>query len=238
MSSAALRTARLVSLFLSFAFGVVGMAVGINGLVKFKQEKKTLLGAVPPGATVDLNTHDVLNSGYVLTVVSGLIALASNLFLLPIIIPVFGLPAFGLPALVGRTLRLQGAILAFLSVWLFATLVPFTAFFANRSAKITASIGNVVLSPASVQAIVASLGATTEYKHVGYLRLSAVLPWFAFLFGTTSAVLSFLDTHDHYQHSAQTFPARAAEVDTSESEVNEKGKISQKEQAQVATEEV
>lgn len=233
MSSAALRTARLVSLCLSFAFGVVGMAVGINGLVKFKQEKKTLLGAVPPGATVDLNTHDVLNSGYVLTVVSGLIALASNLFLLPIIIPVFGLPA-----LVGRTLRLQGAILAFLSVWLFATLVPFTAFFANRSAKITASIGNVVLSPASVQAIVASLGATTEYKHVGYLRLSAVLPWFAFLFGTTSAVLSFLDTHDRYQHSAQTFPARAAEVDTSESEVNEKGKISQKEQAQVAQEEV
>ena len=165
MPSAALRTARLASLFLSFAFGVVGMAVGINALVKFNQEKKELLGAVPAGATVDVDTHDVLNSGYVLTVVCGLIALASFLFLLPV---------FVLPALVGRTLRLQGAVLAFLSVWLFATLVAFTDFFANRSAKITASIAGLSLSPEVIQTIVASLGATTEYKHVDYRACSHI----------------------------------------------------------------
>ena len=68
------------------------------------------------------------------------------------------------------------------------------------------------------------------------VRLSAVLPWFALLFGATSAALSFMDTHEP-QHSAPVFPARAAD-DNSETEVSEKGKISEKERARVAQEEV
>ena len=59
--------------------------------------------------------------------------------------------------------------------WVFATLVAFTDFFANRSAKITASIAGLSLSPEVIQTIVASLGATTEYKHVDYRACSHIL---------------------------------------------------------------
>ncbi|EKM48786.1 uncharacterized protein PHACADRAFT_266141 [Phanerochaete carnosa HHB-10118-sp] len=179
-----LQLTRIASLFLSFAFGVVGLGVGINALVKFLQEKRTLSAAVPAGTVVHISTGDVLSTGYVVTVACGLIAVASLLFLLPI---------FLAPALAGRTLKIQGAILTFLSVWLFATLVPFTDFFANKSAQISASIGSVQIPQSTIQGIVASLGATTRYRDIEYLRLPAILMWFTLLFGVTSAVLSFLD---------------------------------------------
>lgn len=212
MAHTMLTATRIASLFLSFAFGVVGMGVGINALVKFKHEKHQLEAAVPAGASVSVDTSDVLDAGYVLTVVCGLLALASLAFLVP---------AFLARARAPRTLRIEGAVLAFLSVWLFATLVPFTDFFANRSAKITAFIGAIQIQPQVIQQVVASLGATTEYRHVDYLRLPAVLQWFAFLFGTTSAVLSFLDARG--TRTIKAYPVSSAGVDREE-EVSEKDK--------------
>lgn len=166
MPHAATTTARIGSLLLSFAFGVIGMAVGINALVKFHDEKRRLLGAVPAGTSVTVDTNDILNAGYVLTVVCGLVALFSALFLAPI---------FLAPALAGRTLKFQGAILAFLSAWLFATLVAFTDFFANRSAKITAFLGPIQIQPSVIQSIVSSLGGATEYRHVDYRAFRAAV---------------------------------------------------------------
>ncbi|GJE92405.1 hypothetical protein PsYK624_085590 [Phanerochaete sordida] len=210
---------RIGSLFMSFAFGVIGMGVGINALVKFHDEKRQLEGAVPAGATVTVDTNDILDAGYVLTVVCGLVALFSLLFLAPI---------FLAPALAGRTLRFQGAILAFLSVWLFATLIPFTDFFANRSAKVTAFIGSIPISPEVIQQVVASLGASTQYRHVHYLLLPAVLHWFTFLFATTSAVLSFLDTRS--ARKVNTYPVSSAGIDREE--------VSEKDKARIAQEDV
>ena len=108
-----------------------------------------------------MQEHYLHNSGYVLTVVCGLIAVASFLFLLPV---------FVLPALVGRTLKIQGAVLAFLSVWCFACLVPLTDFFANHSAKVTAFIGSIQLPQSIIQGVEAQVGATPVYHKVSYRK--------------------------------------------------------------------
>ena len=162
-STAPLRTHRLLALFMSFAFGVIGTGVGINALVKFEDQKHALERMVPPGATISIDTNDILASGIVLTIVCGLIALSSLLFLLPM---------FVASSLAARTLRLQTAVLAFLSVWAFAVLVPFTDFFANRSAKVSASIGDIQLPPAVIEQVEAEVGSTPIYRDVHYREYS------------------------------------------------------------------
>ncbi len=159
MSAAPLRLARLASLSMLFAFGIIGMGVGINALVKFNDQKREIKRLVSGGATVNIDTNDVLSSGIVLTVVCGLLAASSLLFL----VPLFVATAFG-----ARTLGVQTGILGFLSVWLFATLVPFTDFFANHQAKVTAFFGSITIPQSTIQQIEASMGATSVYRHIDY----------------------------------------------------------------------
>jgi len=184
-SSAPYRLARLSSLFLSFAFGVVGFGIGLNALVKSNDDKNRLRHSVPPGTNVNINTSDVFASGVVVTVASGLIALFSF----------FSFPSVLLSSrsfTSSRILSAQSAILAFLSIFLFSALIPFTDFVANRQAKVTAFIGTIPVPDAVIRSIEASLGASPIYKDIGYLKNTAILPWFAFLFGVTSATLTFL----------------------------------------------
>lgn len=176
---APLRLPRLISLLFLFAFGVIAMGVGINALVKFNDEKRDLRKQAPQGSTVDVNANDVLDTGYNITVVCGVLALLSVIFLVPTL--------FG-----ARFLRIQSFVLGFFTLWLFATLIPFDVFFANRSAQVSASIAGFPIQPSVIQTIINSLGQTTRYKDVGYLRLVAIIPWFTFLFGVTSTVLAFM----------------------------------------------
>ncbi|EED82259.1 predicted protein [Postia placenta Mad-698-R] len=196
--SATLAHARLVSLVLSFAFGIVGMATGINALAKSNSSKSAVRRAASGlGATVNIDTHDVLSSGVVITVVCGLIALTSFFTLVHALLARFRwrVSAASSSADIGRHLRtvpLTGAhVLTFLTLWLFATLVPFTDFVANRQAKVTAYIGGVQLPPNLIQGTEAELGVTPVYHRLGYLRAGTVLPWIAFLFAVTSAALSY-----------------------------------------------
>ncbi len=152
--STGLRLPLVGSLVLLLAFGVIGMGVGINALVKFHDEQRDLTAAAPTGSQVTVNASDVLDSGYNVTVMCGLLALLSALALLP--------------ALSARFLKVFAGLIAFFTLWLFASLVAFTTFFANRSAKVTATLGGFPVPDNVVQSIIASLGATTEYKHVDY----------------------------------------------------------------------
>ncbi|KAH8103358.1 hypothetical protein BXZ70DRAFT_858789, partial [Cristinia sonorae] len=186
MSAAApYRLPRLISLFLSFSFGVIGFAIGLNALIKSNNDKDRLRKSVPQGATVDINDNDVYESGVVVTVMSGLIALVSF----------FAMPSAILshPRLRSSTmLHAQSGFLGFFTIFLFAALIPFTTFVANRSAKVTAFLGGVKVPDAVVKGIEKQLGATSVYKDIHYLRNTAILPWFAFLFGLTSTILTFL----------------------------------------------
>ena len=156
---APLRTARLASLFLAFAFGVIGASVGINALAMYFDQKHDLQRAAPAGATVNIDASDIVSVGYVLTVVCGLIALAAVLFF----------PAtYRASPFASRVLGLQTAVFAFLTVWCFACIVPFTDFFATRQAKVTAFIGTLQLPDSIVQAMQERLGATPIYRDVHY----------------------------------------------------------------------
>ena len=158
MSAAPLRLTRLAALFMSFAFGVIGLGVGINALVKFEDEKHSLEKMVPAGGSITIDTSDILSSGIVLTIVCGLVAVASLLFAFCALSPRLG----------HRFLLLQTAVFGFLTVWAFAVLVPFTDFFANRQAKISAFIGTIPIPESIIQSIQDQVGATPIYHDVEY----------------------------------------------------------------------
>lgn len=155
--------ARLAALALSCAWGIIAMSTGINALAKSNDQKRTLKHDVPAAVSVRIDTDDVIRSGIVLTVVCGLIALVSFLALLHALIshPKHDRRAVHPP-------RAGAFALAFLSVWLFATLVPFTDFVATRAAKVTASLGDTPLSPAEIQAYQNALGLTSVYHKLSY----------------------------------------------------------------------
>ncbi|KAI0079795.1 hypothetical protein K474DRAFT_1658593 [Panus rudis PR-1116 ss-1] len=178
-----LKLARLVSLALSFVFGIVGMSLGIDALAKSNDSKDLVRQNAPPGVTVNIDTDDAFSSGTVVTVVCGLIALTSIVFL-PLV-------ALSKPVST-RTLPIQTGLFAFLTVWLFATLVAFTDIVANRSAKVTAFLGGQPLPESIISATQKALGVTPVYHEINYLRNGAILAWIAFLFGLISTIISFL----------------------------------------------
>ncbi|TFY82197.1 hypothetical protein EWM64_g1808 [Hericium alpestre] len=62
MSRAQSPIARLAALAMSFAWGVIGGSVGLNGLIKGNQAKSHLRHALPPTVSVDINTNGTFPS--------------------------------------------------------------------------------------------------------------------------------------------------------------------------------
>ncbi|KAH9846393.1 hypothetical protein C2E23DRAFT_744219 [Lenzites betulinus] len=210
-ATAPYKSARLASLFLTFAFGVVGFAMGISALVKSNDQKDLVKSQAPGGATVNIDTNDVFKVGCVVTAVCAALAVVS---LVSFVLLFFTRAATKTTApLSTRTLPLQAILLSFLSLWLFASLVAMTDIVANKQAKVTAFIGTLQLQDSIIKAVEAQLGVTSVYREINYLRLAVILPWIAFLFATTSSVLSFLAAR-RARHTSTAFtpaPARAAE---------------------------
>ncbi|GLB40874.1 hypothetical protein LshimejAT787_0900890 [Lyophyllum shimeji] len=208
-----LRGAVLSSLAMAWAWGVIAGSVGLNALIKSNQQKSHLRKSVPRPTIVTIDTDDVFQSGVVLTVVGALIAVLSSLSLLSLLVP--HSPTRRLSA---RSLRLQSFLLAFCAAWLFATLVPFTVFFANRSAQVSASVGSVQLPQSIIKQAEQALGTTSVYKRIGYLRLVAILPWITLLFTVVASGVLFVAGS----------PARRAQPDraTHDSTDDEKGAAS------------
>lgn len=155
-SNIPLKTARLCSLFLAFVFGVVGLALGINADVKTNDTKDFVKQNAPFNATVDINTDDVFKVGTVVVVVCGLLAIVSLVFL--------SLVATS-KASSTRSLPIQTGLFGFLTVWLFASLIPYTHFVANRSANITATLpGGIPVPDIVIQSTQAQLGVSSRYR--------------------------------------------------------------------------
>lgn len=174
--SATTAHARLAALALSCAWGIIAMSTGINALAKSDAQKRALKHDVPAAVAVRIDTDDVLDAGIVVTVVCALVALISFLALLHALVfrlriakrsPDHRADTWH-PLHTRHAPRAGAFALAFLSVWLFATLVPFTDFVANRSAKVTASLGGTPLSPQEIQTYQDALGLTSVYHKLGY----------------------------------------------------------------------
>ncbi|KAG1789027.1 uncharacterized protein HD556DRAFT_1495438 [Suillus plorans] len=170
----------LVSLFLTFAFSVVGLSVVINALVKSNQEDSYIRSVAPNGTIVDINYHDIYS---VCAVMAAACALLTVLSLVS---------AFSQISSIGRKqrlVRLQVFLILFGALWLLATVIACDVLFATRSTKITATLNGVALSQSVIQQFEQSIGVSPEYSKQSYLRLCAILPWFAVLFATLSGLL-------------------------------------------------
>ncbi|TRM62198.1 hypothetical protein BD626DRAFT_58016 [Schizophyllum amplum] len=177
-----LRIPLLASLFLAFAFGVTGLALAVEALEKSDDEKAQVKAVAPSGTTVDVNFSDILDAGIAVTVACGITALLSLLSMLALLLPrLRTVPA-----------RLVAPLFFFCAVFLFATLVPFDLFYSTRSANVTAHIGAITVPPSVVQQIQEAAGLSNKYSDKLYLRVVAIVPWFAFLFAITSGVLMLL----------------------------------------------
>lgn len=120
--------------------------------------------------------EDIFRTGVVQTTVSALIAVLSFLFFINVFLTTSA-------SRVAQALRIQAVLLAFCGVWLFATLVPFTYYFATRSAQVTASVGGVQLSNTLVNQVERSLGQTSVYRKIGYCTVLPIMLWFCVLMG-------------------------------------------------------
>jgi len=186
MSSSAdpLRSARLVTLSLSWCFAVIAASVGLNGLVKSNQEKTRLKKLGAP-AVVDINTSDIFDVGAVATTASLLISLLVSKIIIAMYLP----PT---KALVARSLRLQAIILALACLLLFGSMVPYMVFFVNRQASVKAFLNGVQLPDSLVKAVEAQSGTTRVYRKIFYLKLVAIFPWFSLLFSLIAAGALFV----------------------------------------------
>ncbi|KAF9233777.1 hypothetical protein BU15DRAFT_53449 [Melanogaster broomeanus] len=184
-TSEPLRATRLGTLFFCFAFSVIGGSVGLNALIKSNQERSLARNSLAAlggttDATINIDINDVFSSGAVITAVCALLALLSGVFFAFTWCPVKDKRFW---------FRLQSCALFFCAIWLFATLIPFDYFFANREAQVSASVNGVPMTADLIQAFEQLLGITPVYRDISYLRLLAVLPWFALLFSVIAGVV-------------------------------------------------
>ncbi|KAJ7866937.1 hypothetical protein B0H14DRAFT_2731953 [Mycena olivaceomarginata] len=200
-----LKFPRLIALFLAWAWSLISLAICINAFVKSKRDEKDIQSEAPPPAEVSINTNDVTQAGAVVATISALILILTTLF-----IGIMIIDANSRSGISTRTLPLQYISLGFLAVWLFATEIPLSHFIATRSARVVASINGIQLPSDALGVIERALGVSTAYKDFSYLKLLAILPWFAFLFTLVAAIVTFLAS----RRRAPLVPEKSAEPTT------------------------
>ncbi|KAJ7054178.1 hypothetical protein C8F01DRAFT_497987 [Mycena amicta] len=182
-----LKLPRLISLSLAWAWALISLAAEINAFVKQNKDRTRVRSEVPEPTQVTINTNDLFAAGAVVTAVCGIIMALCFAF-----IALIAIDANTRSGISTRTLPIQFISLGFLSTWLFATQIAVSDFVARRSVKVSATIDGFKVPNGIVKTIEQAFGEKTAYKDFEYLRLLAVLPWFAFIFTVISAIISFL----------------------------------------------
>jgi len=182
---APLRNARLVALSLAWCFAVISGSMGLNSLIKSNQSQSSLKKQVPPPTVLVIDVSDAFDAGVFATTASTLISVLVFNYISMMLLP-------KMRAFSTKTLRPQAYSLFFCVVWLIGAQIPFTFFFATRSAGVRAFIGSVELPASIIASTEKALGTTSVYKKMGYLRLTAVFPWLTILFTTIAAVVLFI----------------------------------------------
>jgi len=181
-----LRWLRVPLLLATLGLSAVCIAVGaqaIRGTMRLESNIKS--HASQDGVELDFDMQDVRSVTIVLTTVAVLLATAS-LACITLLVSDWTIALFRYSPNDPKTrtgshqdqpistssLRIQSAVLSFLTVWLFATLIPTTRFVRTRSAMIT--------SNAPIPSSLATF-ADPLYWNYGFLRCLAAAPWFSFM---------------------------------------------------------
>ncbi|CAE6422201.1 unnamed protein product [Rhizoctonia solani] len=189
-NSLPLRTPRLFLLGLTWALGVIGAAAGLNAIVKRNDQVSSIKQAVAAlRINVFVNTNDILRSGIVVAVGCLLLALVTSVFIGLLVLD--SLKPSSANPISTRTLGVQTGLLAFLTVWIFASLVAVTKFAATGSAAVSAYTGGVRVPDALVHATESRLGFSRVYWDQLYVRILTIAPWVTFLFALITTIVSF-----------------------------------------------
>ena len=168
--SALYKVARSASLFLSFAFGVVGLGSNTNAFAKSNSQKAAVLQVAPKGTSINIDDDDVFNSGAAVTAFCGALALASGVSLGLLFLSLFRSARSSKRSIATRTLSWQGGFLAVSTAGLFAALVAMTDFVANGEAKVSASVNGIAVPTVVVRGLQRALGVTTVYHEISYCK--------------------------------------------------------------------
>ncbi|KAN0079843.1 hypothetical protein V8E55_009409 [Tylopilus felleus] len=168
------------SLLLSFASALLGFSIGLSGLLRARQELSYINQQVVPHGIIDLGIHDVIVSGAIITAICGLLAVLSVVFFVFTWRPIKHRASF---------FHIQSWTLFFCAEWLFATLLTFDYFFSSRSAQIIINLNGRPVSPSVIQHLAHILNFTHAYQATYFLRLLAVMPWFACILAVVAGVM-------------------------------------------------
>lgn len=127
-----------------------------------------------------LSRLDLYQPGVVLTTVCATTALLATIFLIL---------TLRWPKNADGSLKIQAWIFTFLSLWVFATQIPYTVFVANRNAKVDAFLAGTQLPAQAVQAALAAAGESTKYSKLHSGTTVRVAP-----FGYHMMALTFIPT--------------------------------------------
>jgi hypothetical protein len=188
-SAVPMKVPRLVSLTLAWAWGVVAGSTGLNALIKSNQEKARLKHHVPPPTVLIINIKDIFHPGVIATALSAFISVLCSSYVILLLLPRFNI---GPTPLSTRTLGLQAYSLTFSVLWLFAVQIPFMQVYRTHSAQVHAFVGGVELPSELVHKVEKTLGATSVYKKISYLKLTAIMPWFTIFFTVIAIIVTFM----------------------------------------------
>ncbi|KAG8755458.1 hypothetical protein FRC12_010879 [Ceratobasidium sp. 428] len=196
MAMIPLRTPRLVALALTWALAVVGSAAGLNAIIKRNSQVAAIKKAVAPlRIMVDVDTNNLLRSGIILSVGCLLLSIFTSIFIGFILLD-SRKSSTSTSAISTRTLPMQTGILAFLSVWIFATLVAVTKFAAHGSANVHAYSGGKELPDSLVRSTEKALGFSRVYWAQLYVRILTVAPWVTLLFALIATAVTFMASRE------------------------------------------
>ncbi|KAG8695373.1 hypothetical protein FRC09_009191 [Ceratobasidium sp. 395] len=198
MAMIPLRTPRLVTLALTWALAVVGSAAGLNAIIKRNSQVAAIKKAVAPlRIMVDVDTNNLLRSGIILSVGCLLLSIFTSIFIGLILLDSRkSSTSTSTSAISTRTLPMQTGTLAFLSVWIFATLVTVTKFAAHGSANVHAYSGGKELPDSLVRSTEKALGFSRVYWAQLYVRILTVAPWVTLLFALIATAVTFMASRE------------------------------------------
>jgi len=195
-----LKVPRLALLFWTWCWGIVGGSVGLNSVIKRNQlvaRIKNTVSSVLSTIKINIDTHDLEDSGIMLAIGCTLLAVIASLWLGLLLLDILKSRRNSNSSntkvpLSTRTLPLQWMSLAFMSVWLIACLIPVTYYAAHSGAKTTAFNGDQPLPDSFVQTASASLGVKPDYWSMNFVRIQIIPPWFTWASCVITTVVLFL----------------------------------------------
>ncbi|KZS97139.1 hypothetical protein SISNIDRAFT_547191 [Sistotremastrum niveocremeum HHB9708] len=200
-----LRWFRLPLLLATVGLSGVCIAVGIQAIRGANHLEKLLSElASQDNVVIKYDMHDIRILSDILTAVAILLAVSALSFALMLSVDWIKslrrpsttptsmkekMPSIVVPVST-RSLHLQSIILAFLSIWLLALLIPTTIIVRTKSAHVSVFLDSPMESVTPSQ-----LMPDPIYWDYPFLRCLAAAPWFSFIFAFPATIITIIAAH-------------------------------------------